>query len=171
MRRISVLVLVLAAAAVSGQERAACCPTSEKVYFPGGFDHSDGLRAYIDIKSQKMAVADQVFPLHDCKEAISRLCFISEYFTFSSRHYKDVATWSANGYQFTIVSTGSCKPEVCKNAPLGTYIIFSRQGDKNIEFYYNDQCGLMGWKVAYDVLEDGFMDIETYNVPAYIPDN
>ena len=29
----------------------------------------------------------------------------------------------------------------------------------------------MGWKVAYDVLEDGFMDIETYNVPAYIPDN
>ncbi|MFO1473286.1 MAG: hypothetical protein U1F20_01575 [Lysobacterales bacterium] len=83
---------------------------------------------------------------------------------------KDVATWSANGYQFTIVSTGS-KPEVCKNAPLGTYIIFSRQGDKNIEFTTTINCGLMGWKVAYDVLEDGFMDIETYNVPAYIPDN
>jgi hypothetical protein len=156
-------------ASTVAQERAACCPSGHKVYFPDGFDHADGMGAYIDLGSKSMAVADQVFPLSQCKSHTSKICFISEYFTFSSRHYKDVATWFENGYKFTIFAGGRCSQSICKNAPPDTYIISSRQDYKDIEFYYIDKCGLMGWKMTY-AQDDGFVDNETYYVPAYIPD-
>ena len=126
--------------------------------------------AYIDIDGRKMAVADQVFPLDACKSNLAKVCFISEYFTFSSRHYKDVATWSENGYKFMLFGGGHCGPQQCKNSPPDTHVIFSRQKEKGIMFYYSDRCGLMGWKVTWDPDEDGFVEIEDYSVPAYIPD-
>ena len=168
--RIILIATLLIAGCATGPEHASCSLFDKKIYFPDGFDQGDGMGAYLDVKNNYMAVADQVFPLTKCKNDLSKVCFISEYFTFASRHYKDIASWVENGYHFAIVGRGTCPASICKNAPHDTYIITSHQEYKDIDFYYSDRCGLMGWKMYYSE-DDGSENVEKYNVPAYIRDS
>jgi hypothetical protein len=122
----------------------ANCETRNPDYFLEGGSSDYVIRISFDRKT--LLDISQLNILQDCPGSAAKLCFISKALTFSSEPTQGAAAWTVDGLEFKMA--GICASKVCQKMKVELNVIHSSRYGNDIDFYYDDACGLMGWTMT-----------------------
>ena len=123
----------------------AHCGAKNPDYFLVGGSSDYVVRISFDRKT--LLDVSQLNNLEDCPGSTAKLCFISKALTFASEPTPGAASWTVDGLAFK--ATGLCTSKLCQKMKMDLKVIHSSRYGNDIDFYYNDACGLMGWSMTY----------------------
>lgn len=121
--------------------------TGVKFYYENGVYRGDGVMIVLDLDKKIMLDVETVYHLRDCVKSSAKLCFTSNALTFSSEPAPGAISWAVNGLKFKV--SGLCTSMLCEKMKMKLKVIHSSQRGNEIDFYYSDSCGLMGWSTTY----------------------
>jgi hypothetical protein len=131
----------------------AHCEARNPDYFLVGGSSDYVIR--IDFDRKTLLEISQLNNLQNCPGSTAKLCFISKALTFSSEPTSGATKWTVDGMEFK--ATGICTSKVCQELKMELKVIHSSRNGNDIDFYYNDACGLMGWSTTYPK-EKGYVE-------------
>lgn len=119
------------------------CETRNPDYFLDGISRSDGYVIRISFERKTLLDISMLNNLKDCPSSTAKLCFISNALTFSSEPTSGAASWVVDGLEFK--AAGICTSTICKKMKMELKVVHSSRYRNGIDFYYNEESGLMGW--------------------------
>lgn len=137
------LELALVTALMTATSTSASEPKGRVIFYLDGRNSGDGMDVDLNFDKGYLRVVDVVFPLGPCKKGENEYCVSTDYLSFSWPT-EEKARWQLGENEFEVI--GHTKAVIGSEKYCLT-IVASKQKTGDFEIYFNQELGLVGWKL------------------------